>query len=413
MDTEIYKILQEWHELYKSGAITETEFIKKKQELLGKSHENEKVEKPVAPKKAEDTTVIPDQNPLHREESDVANAPYPWQETPDNTDSSSRMKKNKVLFIILPLPVVLFIIIYILFLRPDPAADGKKAADAFCNCTEQYDSAMIAAGNTFINTFSTFNFQTRQAAADQWQQIQNPINNEYANCKNAAQDLEGRLSSKYNSNNNQYNTFQAALSSENGSCDIQNQSEVTSLESDVQNKIASVVAPIPDINQVANDLSNIKFHPLRNATYNLSPTNQWTIEKVNQTTDSVDFIIDLSFMGPTPYTYSPPNYIDPTQVLVSYSKESQGWKFNYVRTLKITLFYTIPTMFWANLFFDPNKNFTVDSKGNRYMVENGNAPPFQWQPGTPPLHLDNVYNIEFRSMEDTPFVMRITYTPIN
>lgn len=413
MDTEIYKILQEWHELYKSGAITETEFIKKKQELLGKSHENEKVEKPVAPKKVEDTTVIPDQNPLHREESDVANAPYPWQETPDNTDSSSRMKKNKVLFIILPLPVVLFIIIYIFFLRPNPAADGKKAADAFCNCTEQYDSAMIAAGNTFINTFSTFNFQTRQAAADQWQQIQNPINNEYANCKNAAQDLEGRLSSKYNSNNNQYNTFQAALSSENGSGDMQNQSEVASLESDVQNKIASIVTAIPNINQIASDLINRNFQtwPSQGSEQLTSP-DQWTIQNVNQTNNSVNFIIDLGLIGPVMDVSNQMGHIYAVEILVNYVKDDQNWLFSYDKVLKVTLSYTVTPDSWTNAIVEPKSNFSIDSKGHKYWVQGKFGDYYKGGPDVPPVKIVSD-TLGFQSRDGSTFQLYITYTPTN
>jgi hypothetical protein len=42
MEKNIYQVLQDWHELLKSGAITEAEFTAKKNELFGTNQKKEK-----------------------------------------------------------------------------------------------------------------------------------------------------------------------------------------------------------------------------------------------------------------------------------------------------------------------------------------------------------------------------------
>lgn len=61
MEKNVYQILQEWHELFKNGVITDKEFAAKKRELLGNEEEREKPiikeeNSPIINKEAEKTT---------------------------------------------------------------------------------------------------------------------------------------------------------------------------------------------------------------------------------------------------------------------------------------------------------------------------------------------------------------------
>lgn len=114
MDNDVYKILHEWHELLKSGVITEAEFSKKKKELLGEKEENEnlasvdsKSQLPVT----NDSTV--DMG------SEMKNASIPENQPiyPGRYEAKSWFQKNKSWIIILTILIVLAGI-WLLFFQP-------------------------------------------------------------------------------------------------------------------------------------------------------------------------------------------------------------------------------------------------------------------------------------------------------
>lgn len=121
MDNNLYQILQQWHKLYKSGAITEEEFTKKKKNLLGEKNE---VENFVSEGSGSQTAIS--DNPPAEPKSEIKNTHDSHEKTdlpenelmyPESSRDNSWFNKNKTWIIILAIAIVL-VGIWLLFLEP-------------------------------------------------------------------------------------------------------------------------------------------------------------------------------------------------------------------------------------------------------------------------------------------------------
>lgn len=143
MDNDIYKILQEWHELFRSGVITEEEFTRKKAELLsgGKppvtssSDINQKNE--AASSQANKNENVPPSIPNEEQTApEISNVPPYFEE-------KNWFQKNGLWFAITAILILALGIYFLTIFHPNQNSDNSEPAPAETNNTQSAPMVQI------------------------------------------------------------------------------------------------------------------------------------------------------------------------------------------------------------------------------------------------------------------------------
>lgn len=182
----------------------------------------------------------------------------PIQQT-NNFDIGAWLGKNiKIILSVFGVLAVLFGIYYF-FLKPNPTKDAKNVAAAYCDCATKYNDAMIKANEDFIKSFDSYNFKKRQEARNKLQELQNVANSDNSNCNNAVQQKYNEKRNKFISNKELLEKFDFAYNAQSVMCNPSNQSKLSSLYTEIENKISSIKVSEPDIEKVKRDLLGHKI----------------------------------------------------------------------------------------------------------------------------------------------------------
>lgn len=314
-------------------------------------------------------------------------------------------KKNKTIVISIVSAIVALYGVYYFFLRHDPVKDAKTVATGFCDCSIKYNDAMIKVNEEFIKSFETSGFKKRQEARNKLQEMQNSVYAENTNCNNAAEQKYNDLRSRYISEQEMISKFDFAFNAQQGICNPSNQSKLTSMYSDVENKITSIKDPEPDIEKIKTDLIGQQIPGWR-----FAYLNEYQSADILNTTkgnDRVEYQIKFKLIDNTS------NSQHDCEVVTVYLQGDQGWYFNEVRMVYITYINTAPLNSWYKIAPLENCRYSILDQGHDYWAQDGYwGKIYKAGPSEPSFNLTSS-EIYIMSRESQPVDIVFKYFPNN
>ena len=315
------------------------------------------------------------------------------------------LKKNIKTVIIVVSSIIILYGGYYFFLKPDPVKDALNVAAAYCECQERYNDGMLNMNQKFIKEFDTYGFKTRREARNRLNELQNAANTENDKCTSAAQEKYYDSRNRYLDDQEMLSSFDLAYNSQSGSCYPSNQSKLSSLYSEVENKITSIKDPEPDIEKIKTDLIGQKI-PGWNFDY-LNEFKSAEIINVTRGNDRVEYQIKFHLRDEAK------NSEHDCEVLSVYLQGDQGWYFNNVHMFYITYENQIPSDQWIRI--TPLQNCTMSVADNQklfWRTENSTS-EIKSGPDAPNMILPNSNSYLIRSREGYPVTVKFTYRSNN
>jgi hypothetical protein len=313
--------------------------------------------------------------------------------------------KNKMVIIIVSALAVCGIALWFIF-KADPESDAKKAAVAYCNCSEKYSDGMVKADEDFMNSFNSNNFKKRQEAKNKLQELQNAVAAISVDCNGKALSNYTEKRNKYLTDANQLKKFDLAYGSLLGTCNPGNQSKLASMNAEIESKISTIKDPEPDIEKIKSDLIGKKI-PGWNFDA-LSEIDQAKISNVAHGSDRVEYTIDLHLIG---FRLKEPH---DAEIFVTYSQEEDGWQFGQVKEIFYTYTNTAPVNNWLAVTPLQNCTYKIIDNGQQYWVQDGSYGQ-KYKGGGSDADQYNLRSpqIFLMSREDHPVDLVFRYTPNN
>lgn len=151
--------------------------------------------------------------------------------------------------------VVALFIVYYAFIKPDPSADGKKAAAAYIDCQTAYKTKVDSVYETFSKEFAVQGYQTRADAERKLESLLAGNRQVYSTCNEAADILYKELMSRYRDDPEEVAAFSQAFNeNNNGSKSADEIEQSSSLFAKTNEKLLSIRAPFPDSSRITKDL---------------------------------------------------------------------------------------------------------------------------------------------------------------
>lgn len=250
-----------------------------------------------------------------------------YQQT-SNFDIGKWFGKNiKVVIGVFSICVVLFGVYYF-FLKPNPIRDAKNLAAASCDCSTKYNDALIKVDKEFFKDFDDYGFKKREEARTKLQKLKNSAKSKYSKCDDeVSQDILTKIT-QYNTDKKLLDKFNSALKEQSQLCNPLNQSQLVSLNSEVENKILSIKDPLPNIKKIESDLLGHRIYdPNRYLWWDfdyLEEIKKFRIIHSFSNNNYAEFRIDLDLVGYNSGTKYK------AEILVKYILNGNGWKFQNV-----------------------------------------------------------------------------------
>jgi len=150
---------------------------------------------------------------------------------------------------------LLLFVVYYIFIKPSPRADGKRVAVAYTDCQTTYKAKVDSAYQSFLNGFAGQNNQTRASAGQKLESLLSGERKVYETCNQAADKLYSELTARYTDDAEELAEFSRIFTENNGGDKSAYQIEQTSsLLATVNEKIQSIRAPFPDTGRIGKDL---------------------------------------------------------------------------------------------------------------------------------------------------------------
>lgn len=160
----------------------------------------------------------------------------PIQQT-NNFDIGEWFNKNKKLVVgFVGLAIILFGVYYI-FLKHDPATDGKNIAISFCNCNKDNTNNQIKIYEDFISNYDNYIKNGRVSAISLLESKLKPVNEEYQACQEENQLKYSQLKEKYVTEKEKLEKFDFAYNAQQGLCQNEGQTRLNELFVQVQGLI--------------------------------------------------------------------------------------------------------------------------------------------------------------------------------
>jgi hypothetical protein len=151
--------------------------------------------------------------------------------------------------------VTVLLIVYYVFIKPSPSADGKRAALAYVNCQTAYKAKADSAYQSFLSEFTGQKYQTRADAERKLETLFAGERKVYNTCIDAADAKYNELAARYKDDSEGLATFSNAFTENNGESKPPDEIEQSSSSfANVNQKIQSIRAPFPHSSRIAKDL---------------------------------------------------------------------------------------------------------------------------------------------------------------
>ena len=313
--------------------------------------------------------------------------------------------RNKIILISIASAIIVLYGVYYFFLRHDPVKDGKIAATAACDCFTKNIDEKIKVNEEFVKSFESYGFKKRQEARNKLQEMQNSVDTENTTCINASQQKFNDLRNRYIAKQEMVGKFDFTYNSQFNGCNPSNQSKFTSLYSDVENKIISIIDPEPDIEKIKTDLIGQQIPGWRFAY--LSEYQSADILSTTRGSTRAEYQIKFQLIDKIS------NSQHDCEVVAVYLLGDQGWYFNDVRMIYITYTSTAPLNSWFKITPLKNCRYSILDQGHNYWAQDGYwGKKYQAGPNEAGFNLTSS-EIYIMSRESQPVDIVFKYFPNN
>lgn len=159
-----------------------------------------------------------------------------------------------------------------------PESDGKKAAEKFCDCEQTTIETRQKEYSDLANNFDSYNFQTRVAVREKIQEIEDKTDEQNRNCMQEAQQNYQKVIAQYIGNyakSTQFeNAYQSYINANQPTAGV-----VSSLYSQIETRILSIIPSKPDAEKMKQDLVGQK---LTFQKYTNRQGREWTVQSTDE-----------------------------------------------------------------------------------------------------------------------------------
>lgn len=274
------------------------------------------------------------------------------------------VSKNKMSLIVTASILIAFIIVYNLFIKPNPVKDAKFLAQNYCGCQEELNKNNLATMQAFLKDFDNKKYASKSAARSALNNLLQPNQTKFNDCVQQANMNYKNKDVDYNAKGGKYvYTFEQTYNSLIGACNSNN-NDVASIQTSIDEKIKTIKDPEPDISKIEADLIGQKILGW-NFDY-VSEIKQANIVNTTRASDRIEYKIDLHMIG---YTQPDTNPND-AEVIVTYYQTDYGWSFGGVREVYITYTNIAPVGTWQSITPLSNTTYSI-SNDKRFWIKDG------------------------------------------
>ena len=151
--------------------------------------------------------------------------------------------------------LVILFILYQVFLKPKPDADGNKAALPFKECQNTYKARVDAAYQTFLSEFAGQKYPNRSDAESRVNALLSNDRETYKKCTETAEIKYKELTARYQNDSDDITQFSNAFTAAGGERKSLDEIEgSSSLSAALNEKLGTVRASYPDSQRIISDL---------------------------------------------------------------------------------------------------------------------------------------------------------------
>jgi hypothetical protein len=319
------------------------------------------------------------------------------------------LSKYKVVLLSGAGALIAFLIVYNLFIKADPVKDAKNLAKNFCACSEELNKNNLISMQSYLTEFDTKKFKSRTDARNSLNNILQENQTKYNNCTQSANMKYTERLVDYNAKGgkNAY-TFQQTYSSISGVCNNINSSDVVALQSQIDEKIKSIIEPEPDIEKIKADLIGQEIIGWRFAYLNEFKSAE--ILNTAKSNDRIEYQLKFNLIDNTTNSGE-----HDCQVMVVYLQSESGWYLSGVNLNYIIYTYTLyPDRYvqitpYQNCKWNADNSYKMSWKTSdwEYASETITGP----DKGATTLPFSTTYFI--KSLEPQEIKVKFTYRPNN
>ena len=136
-----------------------------------------------------------------------------------------------------------------------PEAEGRKAAEQYCDCSRMYEKNAQKEYENLISKFESFKFKSRIEVRKKTHEIFEKVSAIRTNCEQKALLNYQKVSKKYVSNQKKNSEFQYAYKAlVESNLQAMEKSDHSMLLSQLENKIRTIIPPDPEAETIKTDL---------------------------------------------------------------------------------------------------------------------------------------------------------------
>ncbi len=152
----------------------------------------------------------------------------------------ARLKENKLIAGGAAGGLVALFVLYKLFLQADPVKDGKRVAEAYCDCNKTNTQRMLAKEKELLARFDAGGFKIRTVAQSELRSIESDLS-QFNQCNDEAAALYNKKIGNYTGNQEAMYEFEAAFNQQQGLC---TDDQAAALH-DVRSQLATRIRSLP------------------------------------------------------------------------------------------------------------------------------------------------------------------------
>lgn len=305
--------------------------------------------------------------------------------------------------------LILFLIVYNLFLKANPVKDAKDLAKNYCNCSDELAMNNLSSLQTYLNEFETKKYKSKVEARNSLNNIMQENQSKYTTCTQSASLKYTERQAEYNANGGQNAyTFEQTYSSIINVCSNNNSSDVVVLQSQVDEKIKSIIDPEPDIEKIKADIIGQEIIGWRFAYLNEFKSAE--ILNTVKANDRIEYQVKFGLIDNTTNSGE-----HDCEVMVVYLQNDYGWYFSDLSLNYITYTNTIYPDKYIEITPFQNCKWTAENKYNiSWKTSNWEyASDYITGPNNPPVNLPGSNSYFLKSLEQNEIKVKFTYSPYN
>ncbi len=227
-----------------------------------------------------------------------------------------------------------------------PENDGIEIAQKYCDCEKEHIENRNNAYQNFLQNFGSYGFTSRIEAREKIKDIESGLENKYLSNKKAVDDNYKELSNKYLSDYDKSTKFESAFS-DYYNANIRantNDSQYELFQNKINQKIATIIPPAPDVEKIQNDLigRTIKeeengYHWRRGWIWKIVAGEVKNVEIVEKKAQGEDYVYKLTV---TVQAEQGPAYKALVNVTYQLLDDADDWSIEYMESLSVNIVKT-------------------------------------------------------------------------